>query len=64
MSERNKQVQLRLVHDSDAGVEKSTPTQEKPKSASETFAAENPLVRQLSALADALDRDVAALLGF
>jgi hypothetical protein len=64
MSDKNKQTQLRLVHDSGAGVDDSTTAPPEPKSAAETFAAENPLVRQLSALADALDRDVAALLGF
>lgn len=64
MSDKKRPTQLRLVNDSGAGVEGATVGAMKPKTAAETFAAENPLVRQLSALADALDRDVAVLLGF
>jgi len=70
MTEKNKRGhagQLRLIQGPEADASNTGPGHlpvPKPKSPAELAAIENPLVRQLTALADSLDRDVAALLGF
>ncbi len=70
MTTRDKRGQtgkLRLIQGAEANASHDVPgpvPQSKPKSPAELAAIDNPLVRQLTALADSLDRDVAALLGF
>lgn len=60
MSDGKNQSQLRLIPCSDGSTDlKTDPT---PKPAVINFM-DNPLLRQLTALADAIDRDVEAILG-
>ncbi len=63
MTQEKRPGQLRLVKNLDGSGEEATPIG-KEKSAADTAALENPLVKQLSALADSLDREIAMLLGF
>lgn len=63
MTQEKRPGQLRLIKNCDGSDQEVTPISSK-KNAAETAALENPLVKQLSALADSLDREIAMLLGF